>query len=255
MSHVSFRRGQEVCVYKSRDESVARETLAEVQNLVNDEFLQNGIQVPRIDPEGFWLKDQGGVELPLRDMSDGYRAALALLVDIARHMIAVYGPTGLTATNDKGRVCINRSGVVLIDEVDAHLHPQWQRQIGFWLKDHFPHVQFLVATHSAFICQATDRQGLFNLPAPGSGVAPFQISDEDVSKIVTGQPNTILLSPAFSLRHTRSPRVVGDQERYSKLLAKASQCPLTPQEKSELENLERELHPLLQLLDSTDAEG
>ena len=47
-------------------------------------------------------------------------------------------------------------GVILIDEIDAHLHPAWQKRIGFWLKAHFPNIQFIVTTHSPFICQAAD---------------------------------------------------------------------------------------------------
>ena len=45
-------------------------------------------------------------------------------------------------------------GVVLIDEVDAHLHPTWQRRIGLWFREHFPKLQFIVSTHSPLICQA-----------------------------------------------------------------------------------------------------
>jgi predicted ATP-binding protein involved in virulence len=88
-------------------------------------------------------------------MSDGYRAALALLVDILRHMIQAFGVENLVEEAN-GRRQISHSGVVLIDEIDAHLHPEWQREIGFWLKRHFPKVQFLVTTHSPIILQAAD---------------------------------------------------------------------------------------------------
>ena len=58
-------------------------------------------------------------------MSDGYRAALALLADILRHLIAAYGLDGMARRGDDGKLFIVRSCVVMIDEIDAHLHPEW----------------------------------------------------------------------------------------------------------------------------------
>jgi predicted ATP-binding protein involved in virulence len=43
---------------------------------------------------------------------------------------------------------ISSPGVVIIDEIDAHLHVSWQKRIGGWLKTHFPNIQFIVTTHS-----------------------------------------------------------------------------------------------------------
>jgi len=82
--------------------------------------------------------------------------------------------------------------VVLIDEIDAHLHPEWQREIGFWLRRHFPNIQFFVTTHSPIICQAADPNGLFVLPEPGSEQEPHALSDEDYRKIIASRPDTIL---------------------------------------------------------------
>ena len=115
---------------------------------------------------------------------------------------------------------IKRSGVVLIDEIDAHLHPEWQREIGFWLKRHFPNIQFLVTTHSPIICQAADPNGLFVLPEPGSGAEPHPLSDEEYRKVIASRPDTILLTSAFGLQNTRSPRAVEGRAEFAKLEAK-----------------------------------
>ena len=56
----------------------------------------------------------------------------------------------------------------MIDEVDAHLHPTWQRRIGLWFREHFPNIQFIVTTHSPLVCQAAEHGTVFRLPAPGS---------------------------------------------------------------------------------------
>lgn len=188
--------------------------------ILRDEFMPNQITIDRVDSDGLWLKDRNGLQLAWSEMSDGYRAALALLTDILRHLINTYGMDGLTERDADGRLYIMRSGVVLIDEVDAHLHPEWQREIGFWLKRHFPKIQFLVTTHSPLICQAADPNGLFVLPEPGSDSQPRALTDVEYQKVITSRPDTILLTPAFGLESTRSPRAVQARADYSKLQAK-----------------------------------
>jgi energy-coupling factor transporter ATP-binding protein EcfA2 len=198
--------------------TVERAQLELVLEILRDALMPNQITVDRVDSDGLWLKDRNGVQLSWEEMSDGYRAALALLTDILRHLITVYGIEDLTERIE-GRLRIKRSGVVLIDEVDAHLHPEWQREIGFWLKRHFPNIQFLVTTHSPIICQAADPNGLFVLPEPGSAAPPRALI-EDYEKIIASRPDTILLTAAFGLQNTRSPRAVAGRAELAGLQAK-----------------------------------
>ena len=219
--------------------SSEKEQLEVLLEILRDELMPNQIMVDRVDSDGLWLKDRNGVELSWREMSDGYRSALALLADIVRHMIEVYGTSGLTCRGDDGRLRIVRSGVVLIDEVDAHLHPEWQREIGFWLKDHFPNVQFLVTSHSPLICQAADPNGLFVLPEPGSGTPPRRLTPEERDKVIASRPNTILLSPAFGLKNTWSPLAVEKRKEWADLRAKQrAGARLTTEEQSTMQQLE-----------------
>lgn len=197
-----------------------KEQLALLLEILGDDLMPNQITVDRVDSDGLWLRDRNGVQLAWSEMSDGYRAALALLADIMRHLIAAYGPDGLTSRDESGKVFVARSGVVLIDEVDAHLHPEWQRQIGFWLKKHFPRIQGLVTTHSPLICQAADENGLFVLPEPGSDDMPRALAPEEYAKVIASRADGILLSSAFGLQNTRSPRAVEARSQFSKLRAK-----------------------------------
>ena len=193
--------------------------LEQVIDLLNRDFLRNGIRIEKVDSEGLWLVDSKGTTLSLADMSEGYRASLAMLVDIARHVVSVYGEEELIS-GPEGHMAVQHPGVVLIDEIDSHLHPEWQREIGFWLKRHFPRVQFIVTTHSSFICQAADPRGLFHLPAPGRDEDPFQLSDEDYNEVIRGKPDAILRGPAFEMRHTRSPAAVDALKKLAALHAK-----------------------------------
>jgi energy-coupling factor transporter ATP-binding protein EcfA2 len=207
--------------YKELESRAAeREQLELLIEILQDDLMPNQITIDRVDSDGLWLKDRNGTQLAWGDMSDGYRTALALLADILRHLMNTYGVEGLTERSEDGTPYVKRSGVVLIDEVDAHLHPEWQREIGFWLKRHFPNIQFLVTTHSPIICQAADTNGLFVLPEPGSQVQPRPLTEEEYEKVIASRPDTILLTPAFGLQNTRSPRAVDSRAEYARLTAK-----------------------------------
>ena len=221
-----------------------KKSLELVLEVIQDEFLPNQITVDRVDSDGLWLKDRQGNLLSWADMSDGYRAALALLTDILRHMINAYSPDDLTGRDDEGRLFLKPAGVVLIDEIDAHLHPEWQREIGFWLKRHFPNIQFIVTSHSPLICQAADPNGLFVLPEPGSDEPARALTAEEYQEVISSRPDTILRSPAFGLRNTRSDPVVAKRARYSLLQSRQRQLgQLTAEEQQELAELAPYINP------------
>ncbi|MBN1210214.1 MAG: AAA family ATPase [Myxococcaceae bacterium] len=208
-------------------------------SILRDDLLPNEITVDGVNADGLWLKDRNGVRLSWREMSDGYRSSLALLADIVRHMIKVHGAEELLGKTPDGHVFVRKSGVILIDEVDAHLHPEWQREIGFWLRRHFPKVQFIVTTHSPLICQAADPNGLFVLPEPGSGLEPRRLSAEEHAKIIASRPDTILLTPAFGLQNTRSPLAVERRKEFDRLKAKTQAgARLSPAEEQRWQQLE-----------------
>lgn len=219
--------------------SGAQEQRDLILEVLRDELMPNQITVDRIDSDGLWLRDRNGLQLSWGEMSDGYRAALALMADILRHLIGAYGLKDLTARDAAGRLYFQRSGVVLIDEIDAHLHPEWQREIGFWLKRHFPFVQFIVTTHSPIICQAADPNGLFVLPEPGSGDRPHALPESEYRQVIAARPDTILRTSAFGLQNTRSPRAVAARARYATLKSKErSGARLNPDERREIQQLE-----------------
>ena len=83
-----------------------------------------------------------GQKIPFSNMSDGQRAFVGIVAEVARRMIVLNGPI-------LGANCLaETSGLVLIDEIDLHLHPKWQRDIVPALKRIFPKIQFFATTHS-----------------------------------------------------------------------------------------------------------
>lgn len=87
----------------------------------------------------------------MNQLSDGYRCTLYLIADIAYRM-AILNPQLL------GDVCKETAGIVLIDEVDLHLHPAWQQRILGDLCEIFPKVQFIVTTHAPAVINTVERQ-------------------------------------------------------------------------------------------------
>ena len=218
-----------------------RSALNFLLEFLNDDLMPNGMTIKGVDPSGLWLCDANGIELSWHEMSDGYRSALALLTDILRHLSYANESKGLGALLERsaeGKLFVNCTGVVLIDEIDSHLHPEWQQKIGFWLKKRFPHIQFLVTTHSPIICQAADPNGLFVLPEPGSDRKPQALSTEDYNKIIASRPDTILLTQAFGLQNTRSQLAVDARAEYARMVAMQRTSKLNAAEQQRFNQLE-----------------
>ena len=93
----------------------------------------------------------------------------------------------------------HRPGVVIIDDVGAHLYVSWQRRIGRWLKKHFPNIQFLVATHSPYICQAADPGGLIRLPCPNEDEPPQVVAQDRYDRVVYGSGDGAVLPELFGV--------------------------------------------------------
>lgn len=221
--------------------SPEREALRFLLEFLNDELMPNGMTIKGVDTNGLWLCDANGIELSWHEMSDGYRSALALLTDILRHLSYAHESKGLASLlerNAEGKIFVNSTGVVLIDEIDSHLHPEWQQKIGFWLKKRFPNIQFLVTTHSPIICQAADPNGLFVLPEPGSDREPQALSAEEYRKIIASRPDTILLTQAFGLQNTRSQLAVDARAEYARMVAMRRTNKLNATEQQRFNQLE-----------------
>jgi hypothetical protein len=216
----------------------AEELLDGVLKLLNDGLLPDQTNVDKIDSDGLWVT-QRGMSLPLRDMSDGYRNVVALVMDLARQLHATYGEFKLNQQD--GKCCAPYSGVVLIDEVELHLHLSWQRRIGFWFKTHFPNIQFIVATHSPFVCQAADPKGLIRLPAPGENRAAEHVSDEMYKTVVNGTVDEAALTELFGLEHAHSDESEQLRERVAQLEARVLEEAATPEEREELDRLTAQL--------------
>ena len=119
------------------------------------------LRIRRVPPPMRMMVTKGAEELALDQLSDGEKCMLALVGDLARR---------LAIANPNLREPLTGSGVVLIDEVDLHLHPGWQRMIVPTLRDTFPGCQFLLTTHSPQIIAHVQPQCVRILHREAEGI-------------------------------------------------------------------------------------
>ncbi len=102
-----------------------------------------------------------GEELIVNQLSDGEKCLLAMVGDLARR---------LAIANPSLPDPLEGSGVVLIDEIELHLHPKWQREIIPALTRTFPNCQFIVTTHSPQVISQVKPEGIYILEKTDEGV-------------------------------------------------------------------------------------
>ena len=105
-------------------------------------------------PSRMILTNAEGVDLQVDQLSGGYKAVLSVMADIAKRM---------SIANPDSENPLEEEAVILIDELDLHLHPKWQKTIVDDLKRTFPNCQFIISTHSPFIIQSLNAEELFDI--------------------------------------------------------------------------------------------
>lgn len=146
---------------------------------------------------------------PFNNLSDGQRCMLALVGDIAQKAATLNPHLGVD-------VLTEAVGVVLIDELDLHLHPKWQRRVIEDLRTTFPKLQFICTTHSPFLIQSL-RSGEELLMLEGQPTA--QLADLSVEEIARGIQG--VEKPEVSARYSQMKSVAHDYLETLEVAAKA----------------------------------
>lgn len=169
------------------------------------------------DDLGGMYTDENGIDsfIPLQYLSDGLTTMAGMVADIAYRCAVL--------NSHHGRHAVKRSkGVVLIDEIDMHLHPKWQQCVVTDLKKAFPNIQFIVTTHSPFIVQSLNAEELINLDAQ-SDEEPYKLGIAEVaSHIMKVEPHSHRYQETFKttleyLQILDHAKVKHDAESVSKL--------------------------------------
>jgi predicted ATP-binding protein involved in virulence len=119
--------------------------------------------------------DRGATTVAVRHLSDGERGTLALVLDLTRRL----GQANPTMVDPAAEA----EAVVLIDEIDLHLHPKWQRQIGRNLTTAFPRCQFIATTHSPQVIGEVEHDRI-QIIASGQVYSPTHSFGVDASRVL-----------------------------------------------------------------------
>lgn len=144
-------------------EQVEIPELSAVEKAIAECFVDSGVTANKVsvrfnvktdEIEIVYLNENGELEThPFHELSDGFRNTMSMVADIAYRM-SVLNSQLLDDVTKK------TPGVVLVDEIDQHLHPRWQNNILKSLMNIFPKVQFIVTTHSPIVISSAMRSQL-----------------------------------------------------------------------------------------------
>lgn len=150
----------------------------------------SGFKVQR-NPKSFVI-NKGEEKYNFNQLSDGEKSYMALIFDIVRKMAMTHPSLGNPLDGD---------GIVLIDEVDLHLHPSWQREVIDKLKQLLPNCQFFISTHSPHVVSSVNLRAGDKLILITNGEAV------DVHGNSYGRESNIVLADIFKMDSLRNPIV------------------------------------------------
>jgi predicted ATP-binding protein involved in virulence len=203
---------------KIREVLISKNFLPDIDDIKFTQLTENqlkpGIEVKT--PYG-WVS--------LKDLSLGYRTLIAWMVDLASRLFDRYPDSTYP---------LHEPAVVLVDEIDLHLHPKWQRNLMGFLTNLFPNTQFIATAHSPLVVQAATDANVVLLRREGDHV----VIDNDVKAIHNWRVDQILTSDLFGLESARPPELDKLLAERTEILSKAK---LTKKDRARLKRIEEEI--------------
>lgn len=168
MEEVSWQEDKKISEYEA-----VKAAVATFMGTMCDKKIK-GVRFAKRINELVYGDSEGGA-IPIHLLSSGYQSVIWMVMDIAYRM-AVLNP------NLRQEVTSKTPGVVLIDELDLHLHPKWQWKIVEALKATFPRVQFITTTHSPMIIASCKNEQLITIKDDmdieyGTSAYGYQVND------------------------------------------------------------------------------
>jgi uncharacterized protein (TIGR02646 family) len=162
----------------------------------------------------------------LGQLSDGYRSMIALAADIMSFFMTRYGSMDAA------------EGVVLVDELSAHLHPRWQMRVVEAFREAFPRLQFVVTTHDPLCLRGLAHEREVIILRHTSAGEVYALPHGEVPPISGLRVDELLTSEVFGLSSTIDPELERDFDRYYALLASYDRDPET---RREIDSLKQKL--------------
>lgn len=146
-------------------------------------------------------------EIPIELVSQGSISLMGWVGVLLQRLYEIYGEDADPT---------QRYALVLIDEIDAHMHPEWQQSVVDVMSDLFPHVQFLATTHSPLVVAGMQARQVVRFARNAEGeTVRVDVTDE----MLVGRADQILTGRLFGMKTTLDPQTQRTMGRYKELLA------------------------------------
>lgn len=217
-----------------------RVTTELIINFINQsDLLPDQVELREITSRDVFFEDKYGKPVELYSLSDGFRSILSLTLELIRQLNEAYQGEGMF-WEEGGKVVMDTPGVVLIDEIDAHLHPTWQAKIGEWFSTYFPKMQFIVTTHSPFVCRDASYKSVWQFVPHDNlqGNQLVKLSEGEIKQLLYGNILDAYLLPAFGGGDLiEEERVSTEKQRLSQLEFLWQMNRITKEEEEERQQL------------------
>ncbi len=175
-----------------RFQAANRGRFVQARSLVNRLLGPGRYQLTDEMSAGEYIFKHGRARVPFPALSDGYRALIGWIGDLLYH---------ICETCPRGKKLDENQGIVMVDEVDLHIHPEWQMQLLPRLAKYLPKIQFIVTSHSPLLVGSLEWRNVIVARQRKDGSGVLEQVEVGISKMDADQ---ILLTELFGLQTTRS---------------------------------------------------
>jgi predicted ATP-binding protein involved in virulence len=168
------------------DSSISLSTVKEMLN----EILDESIDDIKIGKEVIFI--ERGTEVTINQLSEGYKSVIIWVSDLLSR---------LATLQPKVKSIREFRGVVLIDEINLHLHPKWGYSIVQKLRGWFPHIQFIFTTHSPTVILGASKDAIFFKIYKENGVSKISQPVDNIKNLMA---NSVTTSPLFNLDNAKA---------------------------------------------------
>jgi len=202
--YLAFGLRQDIAA-KNKVDTWLGEIISDLRFLFEDESLE---LVFREREKVFYIEQDGKIPYKISDLSSGYSSILKIYTDL------------LMKVELRGIAAKELSGIVIIDEIDAHLHVSLQKKILSFFDNAYPNVQFIVSTHSPFVIQSVDNAVIYDLSKLEQLGSLSMYSYEAIIKGLLGVKTTSnTLDELVSELSDLTSRIEDNRERVEMLIA------------------------------------
>ena len=208
MEFAAYQKKQEITEYNAFQSIVNRFASLIDENAVNPKVYYSSAA-------GSLVYFDGSTEQPIYQLSAGYQAVLCMALELAYRSVLLNPALE--------NVAAATEGVVLIDEIEMHLHPAWQWKILKVLNELFPKIQFIISTHSPIVLSSAKNATLYLMKSPSDVILLDNVYGYSVNDILTVSQNSEFQPKEIEQYYKAAERIFdeGQKEDLDKLLANA----------------------------------